>query len=61
MTAQIYHLRDYKTREERQLEIDRLGLASVGAALNFPTDRELFEIEAGDQIEAYVSDTGDCA
>ncbi len=61
MTAQILHIRDYKTFAEREAEIGRLGLAIVSEALNFPTDRELFELEAGDQIEAWVADSGDCA
>lgn len=39
MTAQIYHLRDYKTRQEREMEIERIGLAIIADALA-PQDDE---------------------
>lgn len=56
----LIHIRDFKTREEREAEIGRLGMAIVSEALG-PTDQELFQIEAGDQIEAYTAPDGDCA
>lgn len=39
MTAQILHIRDYKTAQEREIEIGRMGLAAVDEALReLPTD-----------------------
>ncbi len=60
MTATILRL-PYRAWTLRQIEIDRMCLAAVDEALNFPTDRELFEIEASDQIEAYTAPDEDCA
>lgn len=54
MTAVILQLRDYKTKDERQAEIDRTCLAAVSEAL-------------GDQDTAPAEycadwpDSGDCA
>lgn len=54
-------LNDALDMARREAEIGRLGLAIVSEAL-WPTDQELFELEAGDQIEAWVADSGDeCA
>ncbi len=54
-------LNDALVLARREAEIGRLGLPIVAEALNFPTDRELFEIEASDQIEEYTAPDEDCA
>lgn len=38
MSAQILQMRDYKTKEEREAEIHRLGLAIMSEALRTDTD-----------------------
>lgn len=57
MTAQILHIRDYKTAEERQLEIDRMGLAAVERALDDAWKRA----ETTSLPQYRAPDDGDCA
>ncbi len=59
MTAEIYNMRDYKTPEERYRQTYRLLLVSITNPRG-PTNRELFEIEAGNQAHCWP-DSGDCA
>jgi hypothetical protein len=56
MTDNVIFGIDFKAKD-RQSEIDRFALAVVGEAL-FPTDNELFEIEASNQS---WPDSGDVA
>jgi hypothetical protein len=54
MTAQILHIRDYKSKEERELEIDRMCLAAVEDALNEP-------VAFNAKVAEYNAPDGDCA
>ena len=58
MTATILQMRDYKTPEERQLEIERLGMAVVSQALELPED---FPIQYRRDTAPSELDSGDCA
>lgn len=52
--GEVLQLRDYQRREERQAKADRFA---VDGDMLFPTEGELFEIEASNQTWP----DGDCA
>lgn len=53
MSADVIQFRDYKSPEERQIEIDRIGLAIMSQALGLT--------ESFDDPEGYIAPEDDCA
>lgn len=54
--GEVIQMRDFKIRQEREIEIDRLGMAIVNEAL-WPTE----QVDASDQPDEYTAPDGDCA
>lgn len=59
MTAQILHMRDYKSPEERQIESERIGLKVASEALGVPIDFPI-QYRSMDTAPSEM-DSGDCA